>query len=104
MKCAEGLNVLMISSEKPMNSKCHLDEHLLDGSELFVYKFCEAVDSLRDEDLTKLLEYFDSINISLCDVLDEACIYDYELTFDEMFYAHLIKENAIHSFIDLINY
>jgi hypothetical protein len=75
MKCAEGINVLMISSEKPMNSKCHCEEYLLNGSELSVYKFCEAVDSLSDEDLTKLLEYFDTINISPCDVLDEACIY-----------------------------
>jgi hypothetical protein len=94
----------MISSEKPMSSKCHCEEHLPDGSELSVYKFCEAVDTLSDDDLTKFLEYFDSINIVLCDLLDEACIYDYQLTFDEMFYTNLIKENAIQSFRDLINY
>lgn len=111
-KCAEGLNVKMsisfqsleISISPDCDQEEYIKKHILKGTKFSVYKFCEAVDSLPDEELTKLLEYFDSVDMVLWDVFEEACIYDYDLTFNEMFYAKLIKEGEIHSFRDLINY
>jgi hypothetical protein len=111
-KCGEGLDVKMTmsfkSSEIFLNPTCdqeeYIKEHLLQGKEFSVYKFCEAVDTLGHEELGKLLDYFDSIDMVLHDVFEEASIYDYDLTFEERFYAYLIEEGDVHTFRDLINY
>lgn len=111
-KCAEGLDVKMTMSFQSMeiflNPECEQEEyikkHLLQGKEFSVYKFCEAVDTLGHEDLGKLLDYFDSVDVVLHDVFEEASLYDYDVTFDERFYAYLIEEGTIHTFRDLLDY
>lgn len=111
-KCVGGLDIKMTLScqslEIFLNPECEQEEyikkHLLDGKEFSVYKFCEAVDTLGHEELGKLLDYFDSIDMVLCDVFHEASLYDNDLTFDDRFYAHLIEEGDVYTFRDLIKY
>lgn len=111
-KCAGGLDVKMTlscqSSEIFLNPECEQEEYIrgniLQGEEFSVYKFCEAVDTLGHEELGKLLDYFDSIDMVLRDVFEEASLYDSDLTFEDRFYAHLIEEGDVHTFRDLIKY
>ena len=111
-KCGGGLYVKMEmcfqSMEIFINPECaeeeYIKKHLLHGKEFSVYKFCEAVDTLPLDELGKLLDYFDSVDMVLHDVYDEASLSHEDLTEDEGFYAFLIEEGTIHTFRDLLEY
>lgn len=111
-KCAGGLYVKMEmcfqSLEIFLNPECEQEEyikkHLLQGKEFSEYKFCEAVDTLPPGELGNLLDYFDSVDMVLHDVFDEASISHEDLTYDEGYYAFLIEEGTIHTFRDLLDY
>lgn len=111
-KCAGGLDVMMTlscqSSEIFLDPKCEQEEYIrgniLQGEEFSVYKFCEAVDTLPPGELGNLLDYFDSVDMVLHDVFDEASIFREDLTYDEGYYAFLIEEGTIHTFRDLLDY
>lgn len=92
-KVSPGIHVYMALTYKAdeiyINPEC--DEELFIKENLLSYeksairvkrhwfseeKFHEVVDTLPDDELKKLLVYFDSIDMPLCDVYVESCLPD----------------------------
>lgn len=66
-------------------------------------KFCKAVDTLDDDTLRELLEYFDNNDMCLCDVFVEACIPAEDLNDNERKYADIIMEGNLVTFSDFLD-
>ena len=114
-KVSPGIHVYMALSYKAdeiyINPEC--DEEIFIKKNLLSYeksairvkrhwfseeKFHEAVDTLPDDELKKLLVYFDSIDMPLCDVYVESCIVPKNLTENEKKYEKVIMDGDLMTF------
>ena len=101
-KISGGLHLLMTCSftahEISINPECPIEEfirdNLLTGGQFSQAKFDTVVDTACDEDLVKLLRYFDSIDMYMKRVYYEA-----SLPMDDE-YGYLIDNGTLVTFDD----
>ena len=105
-KIGGGLRVLMSCSHKAdeiaTNPECLIEEFIRDNlmthGQFSEAKFDTVVDTARDEDLVKLLKYFDDMDMYIKRVYYEA-----SLPIDDE-YASLIENGTLTTFEDFYNY
>lgn len=110
--CASGLSIQMkvtcqsleICAQPDCEVEEYIKKHLMEGDEFSADKFYDAVDTLGDAELIGLLKYLDDVDMCLWLVYGESSRYEDVFIEDEKFYANLIENGVIRSFMDLINY
>ena len=120
-KIGGGLHVLMTCSYKAdeigVKPECPVEEFIKDRlitrntsvPNVYRYWFSEAkfdtmVDITRDEDLIKLLKYFDDIDMYMRRVYYESSLSMSSMSHEDHKFASLIENEKLTTFEDLLNH
>ena len=64
--------------------------------------FCKVVDSMIDEKLKKLLDYFDTHDMPMCDVYVESCLCPSDLSETETKWGERLMDGSLITFADFL--
>jgi len=65
-------------------------------------KFCDWIDTATDENIKKLLYYFDKRDMPLCDVYVESCLYPSDLSETETKWGEILMNGDMVTFEEFL--
>lgn len=107
-----GIHVLMtctylandISQDPREPEEYFIRDKILDYGEFSEHKFCEAIETLSNGDITSILTYLDDRDIYLQRVFMESQIPNQELTDTDLEFALLVEDRDLVTFEDFLSY
>lgn len=107
-----GIHVLMtctylandISQDPREPEEYFIRDKILDCGEFSEHKFCEAIETLSNGDITFILTYLDDRDIYLQRVFMESQIPIQELTDTDLEFALLVEDRDLVTFEDFLSY
>lgn len=107
-----GIHVLMtctyltndISQDPREPEEYFIRDKILDYGEFSEHKFCEAIETLSNGDITSILTYLDDRDIYLQRVFMESQIPIQELTDTDLEFALLVEDRDLVTFEDFLSY
>jgi hypothetical protein len=107
-----GIHVLMtcthlandISQDPREPEEYFIRDKILDFGEFSEHKFCEAIETLSNGDITSILTYLDDRDIYLQRVFMESQIPIQELTDTDLEFALLVEDRDLVTFEDFLSY
>jgi hypothetical protein len=111
-KICGGIHVLMtcthlandISQDPREPEEYFIRDKILDYGEFSEHKFCEAIETLSNGDITSILTYLDDRDIYLQRVFMESQIPIQELTDTDLEFALLVEDRDLVTFEDFLSY
>ena len=107
-----GIHVLMtctylandISQDPREPEEYFIRDKIIDFGEFSEHKFCEAIETLSNGDITSILTYLDDRDIYLQRVFMESQIPIQELTDTDLEFALLVEDRDLVTFEDFLSY
>ena len=107
---AGGLSTLMngsmladeIYTSQDEDIEVYIRDNFLEGSTFHEDSFCGVMDTIEDETLVELLNYFDDRDMSISRAYIESCLIPNDLPEKLQKFAESIDYKEIHTFADLL--
>ena len=100
------MNCSMVSDEiyigQDDDNETYIKDNILVGSSFCANRFSDAMDTIDDETLDKLLKYFDGIDMPIARAYNESCIPHSDLPEDLRRFAESIVNTEIQTFEDFL--
>jgi len=93
-----------ISQDPREPEEYFIRDKILDYGEFSEHKFCEAIETLSNGDITSILTYLDDRDIYLQRVFMESQIPIQELTDTDLEFALLVEDRDLVTFEDFLSY